>query len=243
MKKPALLNMSFIDSPAPAAVSLKYMRKTALLLSSLLVTAPGFAFAGQTALEQLNAMSTSAPEAAPAEPGSPYSGQTAAPSPAWANAEVETGLPAEQGFWESFEEGANLPDMCRGISLPLSYDYTSAIGTVGGSANRSFTSYPNGQLALVDEVGLSLGYERASGRPLYEGGEKLLALASSEFSVVGGVSLKGSSVVVRPLDGKKSCEQLKKLINIPQFKTALPFRANRFAEMKTGEVWKLPVSF
>ena len=243
MKKPALLNMSFIDSPAPAAVSLKYMRKTALLLSSLLVAAPGFAFAGQTALEQLSAMSPSAPEAAPAEPGSPYSGQTSAPSPAWANAEVETGAPAEQGFWESFEEGASLPDMCRGISLPLSYDYASTLGTVGGSADRSFTSYPNGQLALVDEVGLSLGYERESGRALYEGGEKLLALASSGFSVVGGVNLKGSSIVIRPLDGKKSCEQLKKLINIPQFKTALPFRAGRFAGMQVGEVWKLPVSF
>ncbi len=243
MKKPVLLNMSFADALNPAPRSIKYMRKTAMLLSSLLITAPGFAFAGQTALDQLNAMAPTAPEAAPAEPGTPVAGQVSAASPAWANAAVETGVSAEQSFWESFEEGANLPDMCRGVSLPLSYDYTSAIGTVGGSAGRSFTSYPNGQLALVDEVGLSLGYLRESGRALYEGGEKLLAVASSGFSVVGGVSLKGSSVVVRPLDGKKSCDQLKKLFNIPQFKTALPFRANRFADMQVGEVWKLPVSF
>lgn len=243
MKNSALVNMRFAGSSNPAPRGIKYMRKTTMLLCSLLMAAPGFAFAGQTALDELKAMAQTAPEAAPVEPGSGHSGQVAAASPAWANAEVEATPPAEQGFWESFEEGANLPDMCRFVSLPVSYDYVSTLGTVGGSANRSFSSYPNGQLALVDQVGLSLGYERESGKALFQGGEKLLALASSGFSVVGGVNLKGSSMVVRPLDGKKSCDQLEKIINIPQFKTALPFRANRFAAMQVGEVWKLPVSF
>ncbi len=126
--------------------------------------------------------------------------------------------------------------------LPLSYDYTSVIGTVGGSASRSFTSYPSGQLALVDQVGLSLGYDHSSGKELLSGGDALPALASG-FSVVGGVKLKGSSMVVRPLNGKKSCDQLRKLLDIPQFKTALPLRASRFPAMQVGEVWKLPVSF
>ncbi len=243
MKRPALSNTSFTYDPNSAPRVIGQRRRTAMLLCSLLIAAPGFAFSGQTALEQLRALAQDAPGTASAEPGPQSAGQDPAPSPAWANAEMEIGISAEQGFWEAFEEGANLPDMCRFVSLPLSYDYTSVIGTVGGSANRRFTSYPNGQLALVDEVGLSLGYEREAGRALYEGGGNLLALASSGFSVGGGVSLKGSSMVVRPLDGKKSCEQVKNILNIPQFKTALPFRAKRFSEMQVGEVWKLPVSF
>jgi len=41
------------------------MRKTAVLFYSLLIAAPGFAFAGQTALDGLKAMAQTAPEAAP----------------------------------------------------------------------------------------------------------------------------------------------------------------------------------
>ncbi|MEI7529412.1 MAG: hypothetical protein WCK76_10760, partial [Elusimicrobiota bacterium] len=246
MKKIVLLNLSSAGSTNPAPKVIYTIRRSAMLVSSLLIAAPSFAFAGRSAMSELMGMSRTAPAAtpaAPAEPSTAYSARPAQASPAWVNGELETGLPAEQGFWESFEEGANLPDLCRGISVPLSYDYSSALGTVGGSAARSFTSYPNGQLALVDQVSLSLGYDYGSTKPLFAGGSKLAEAASPQFSVMGGVSLKGASMVVRPLEGKKSCEQLKQLINIPQFRTALPFRANRFPEMKVGEVWKLPVSF
>ncbi|MFA6433787.1 MAG: hypothetical protein WCW52_03750 [Elusimicrobiales bacterium] len=221
------------------------MRKVSTLLCSLLISSPGFVFA-RPALEELANLAQSAPEpapvAAPVSAGSEDSVRIS-PSPAWQDAELEQGLVAEQVFWETFEEGANLPDMCRFVSLPVSYDYALSKGTLSGSANRSFSSYPNGQLALVDEIGLSIGYDREKGKALLEGSENLLAKLSPELAIVGGVSLKGSSMVVRPLDGKKSCDQLKKIVNLPEFKTAIPFKAGRFAKMQVGEIWKLPVSF
>ncbi len=249
MKKIVLLNLSSTDSSSPAPKGSSYARKTAMILSSLLISAPGLAFAGRSALAELGDLAQASPAApaifgaAPVAPATANYDQPAAGSPAWVNGDMGTVYSAEQGFWESFEEGANLPDMCRGIALPVGYDYTSVLGTIGGSVNRSFTSYPNGQLALVDQVGLSLGFDYGSKTSGFPGGSSLSGVAVSGFSVLGGVSLKGNSVVVRPLDGKKSCEQLKQLINIPHFKTALPFSAHRFPEMKVGEVWKLPVSF
>ena len=64
MEKSALLNMGFAGSSKSGTGAVKQMRKTALLLSSLLIIAPGFAFAGQ-ALDGLKAMAQTAPEAPP----------------------------------------------------------------------------------------------------------------------------------------------------------------------------------
>ncbi|MFA6433786.1 MAG: hypothetical protein WCW52_03745 [Elusimicrobiales bacterium] len=223
------------------------MRKVSAFFCSLLITAPGFVFAG-SALDELRSLAQSAPETAPAASFAAGSEEPAgtAPSPAWQDAEPEQGLTAEQTFWENFEEGAVLPDLCQYDLLPISYDYVSNLGTLGGSAERRFSSYPNGRLALVDEIGLSIGYDHEKDKAFFEDGKNMLAKISPEFSITGGVSLKGSSTVVRPLKEQKSCkqlEQLKKILNLPEFKTAIPFKAGRFAKMQVGEIWKLPVSF
>ncbi|MCX5784154.1 MAG: hypothetical protein NTX59_00540 [Elusimicrobia bacterium] len=65
MGRSALLSMSFAGSSKSETGAVKQMRRTALLLSSLLIIAPGLAFSGQTALDALNTMAQTAPEAAP----------------------------------------------------------------------------------------------------------------------------------------------------------------------------------
>ncbi|MCX5784175.1 MAG: hypothetical protein NTX59_00645 [Elusimicrobia bacterium] len=98
MKKPALLKMSFADSANIAPRAMKHRRKTTMLLSSLLITAPGFAFAGRTALEKLRGMAQTAPAVAPA----------------LETAEMELTDDGEQVLWGLFEESA--PDLGVGTS-------------------------------------------------------------------------------------------------------------------------------
>ena len=65
MEKPVLVRLSFADLSNSVPSCVKNMRKAAMLLYSLLIAAPGFAFTGQTALDGLKVMTQTAPEAAP----------------------------------------------------------------------------------------------------------------------------------------------------------------------------------
>ena len=98
MKKSSLLNMRFANSLNPAPGSVKHRRKTTMLLSSLLIAAPGFAFSGQAALGKLRGMAQAAPAAAPDRE----------------TAEVEQTSDGEQFFWGVFEESS--PDLGVGTS-------------------------------------------------------------------------------------------------------------------------------
>ncbi len=159
----------------------------------------------------------------------------ASESPAWHSLTVETPGAGEQNFWDDLYTGVSKTDICENISLPIEYGYESEkLGTVTGSANRRFHRYSDNTLALVDEAGLK--FEFSAEKPLME-----LADVGG-VSVVGGIRLEGSSIVIRPLGGSKACGELKQYVNVLKYKTVLPFKAERFAAMKTGEVWKLPIT-
>src|SRR5581483_2985769 len=64
----------------------------------------------------------------------------------------------------------------------------------------------------------------------------------ASLSLTFGAGVQGQSVVVRPLGEKKSCKELGKLLNVFDFKTAIPLKAERIARMETGEVWRLPLT-
>lgn len=92
------LKMSFTDSTNPALRNARHGRKTAMLLSSLLIAAPGFAFSGQTALGKLKGITQAAPAAAPA----------------WEISEADQAGDGEQVLWGLFEESS--PDLGVGTS-------------------------------------------------------------------------------------------------------------------------------
>ncbi len=155
--------------------------------------------------------------------------------PAWHAVEYETPGAGEQNFWDDLYTGISKKDACEDIALPIEYGYEAEnLGSVAGSANRRFHRYPDKTLALVDEASLKL--ELSSERTLLD------LAQSAGVSIVGGVRLEGSSMVIRPLAGKKACSELKQYANILKYKTVLPFRADRFSAMKNGEVWKIPVT-
>lgn len=155
--------------------------------------------------------------------------------PVWQSLTVETPGAGEQNFWDDLYTGVSKRDICEDIALPIEYGYEAEkLGTVTGSVNRRFHRYSDNTLALVDEAGLKL--ELSAEKPLME-------LADiGGVSVIGGVRLEGSSIVIRPLGGTKACSELKQFANVLKYKTVLPFKAERFAAMKNGEVWKLPMT-
>ena len=165
----------------------------------------------------------------------------AAPAaPAWESVTVETPGAGEQNFWDDLYTGISKKDACEDISLPIEYGVeqgfgaeATTLGSVTGSVNRRFHRYSDKTLALVDEAGLKL--ELSSEKTLLELSE------AAGVSIVGGVRLEGSSMVIRPLGGTKACKELKQFANVLKYKTVLPFKADRFAAMQNGEVWKIPV--
>src|SRR5579883_3038728 len=105
-----------------------------------------------------------------------------------------------------------------------------------GGASRRFYRYPTGTLALVDEVNadLSLGWAQKLTR-VTSAGAPLMLVFSAES--------QGRSTVVRPLgDAVNTCEEVRQLVDLKTFKTALPLTGQRLAGMKVGELWKFPAS-
>ena len=164
-------------------------------------------------------------------------------APEWRQRSVRTPAhPRELDFWDALQDGVWQKDFCENIYLPVEYGYEAVnLGSVSGSVRRGFRRYPDRTLALVDEMGLNL--EFGATKPLLDLTKTFLGLADDAgISVTGGVSFEGSSIVIRPLGGKKACKEIGQLADVLKYKTVLPLKAERFAAMKNGEVWEIPLT-
>ncbi len=130
------------------------------------------------------------------------------------------------------------------LIVPLSQDFFAQMGRgsalVGGtfSGTRQFLRYPDGSLALNDtlEVKFQTGYAQTVLK-------KIAGATQRALGVYGGVSVDGQTIVTRPLHTANSCSQMKRLLNVLDFKTVLPLNARRISKMEVGELWEIPLVY
>lgn len=149
---------------------------------------------------------------------------------------VSTATPAGSDFerwWEKFKDDTE-DDICKAAQLKLKQNarLVQVLG-VGGLFGRSLKQLPNGQIALLDEVGVNLGVTV---------GNNIIPLPVEGLGVSLGAQVEGQSQVVRPLAGTRYCQEIKEWAKLWEVKTALPLKARRISEMETGEIWKLPLT-
>ncbi len=140
--------------------------------------------------------------------------------------------PDEITFRDRLEKGL-LDRVCRGLNLRVNQDFDiSEFAGVGGSFSRRLRQLPNNHEAVIDtmQVRFSVGHTFAA--PATEG---------VAFNFWIGASAEGESMVMRPLEGTRSCQELDTLLDVREVKTVFPFRPNRIREMRLGEVWRLPI--
>lgn len=127
-----------------------------------------------------------------------------------------------------------LDQLCRQVKLK--YDYNFGTGDFSGTGlgmKRYLGQLPNKKLTVVDEESIRIGAGHAFPWEVAEGVTAGLWL---------GARAEGKSMVVRPIEGVKTCAEMDRLIDLRDIKTVLPFTAERIAGMKTGELWRIPMS-
>ena len=135
-------------------------------------------------------------------------------------------------FGEKMRERV-LDQLCRQIKLQYDYNLPGDFGGTGGGVKRWLAPMPDGRLTIVDEERLSVGYGHGFSKVISE------AAGASIGLWVGG-RIEGSSMVIRPLEGKATCKELDRLIDLRDIKTVLPFKASRISAMQVGELWRMP---
>lgn len=155
-------------------------------------------------------------------PGSPVGPTTA---------EGGFSAPERVVFGEKMRERV-LDQLCRNIKLTYDYSLPGDFTGTGGGIKRWLAPMPDGRLTIVDEETLRVGYGH--------GFAKALGDAGASIGIWAGGSLEGSSMVIRPLEGKATCKELDRLVDLRDVKTVLPFKAQRVSDMKVGELWRLP---
>ncbi len=146
------------------------------------------------------------------------------------------GLSAEFAhFWENLKEDT-VDGICKQAQIKLNEDGKLAGDAlvVGGKFKRYLKKLPSEKVALIDEVGVSVGgsYGHEVANP---GG-------SLPVNVSVSAKAEGTSIVVRPLESDKYCRELDTLVKLYQVKTVLPVNEKRITGMDVGEIWKLPVT-
>ncbi|MBI5247759.1 MAG: hypothetical protein HY923_11325 [Elusimicrobia bacterium] len=126
-----------------------------------------------------------------------------------------------------------LDQLCRQLKLQYEYRLPGDFGGTGAGFRRWLAPLPDGRLTIVDEERLSVGYGHAFTQAL----EQVPGVSGSLW--LGG-RLEGSSMVIRPLEGKATCKEVDRLIDLRDIKTVLPFKKERIAAMKVGELWRMP---
>lgn len=126
-----------------------------------------------------------------------------------------------------------LDQLCRHVKLKYDYNLPGDFGGTGAGVKRWLAPLPDGRLTIVDEERLSVGYGHGFAKAIGEAAGASLGLW------VGG-RIEGSSMVIRPLEGKATCKELDTLVDLRDIKTVLPFKAERIAAMKVGELWRMP---
>jgi len=127
-----------------------------------------------------------------------------------------------------------LDQLCR--KLRLRKDFTMGSGnwpvtTLG--FNRRMESDIDGGLALIDEEKLQVSWGRSLAQELGEGGPT--------GALWAGATVSGRSMVIRRLGSFNTCSEVDRLIDVTDIKLALPFNAERIANMAPGELWRIPL--
>lgn len=140
--------------------------------------------------------------------------------------------PDEQIFRDRLGKGI-FDRICRRASLQLHGDFSVAdIGGVGGEFGRRLRQLYNKHEAILDTMRVRFSVGHTFSAPVSE-------TVSLGFWV--GASADAESIVMRPLAGKRSCEELDELIDVRKVKTVFPFTAGRITKMQVGELWSLPI--
>ncbi len=142
--------------------------------------------------------------------------------------------PERVKFGEKMREHV-LDQLCRSINLSFDYHAPGDFSGTGGRMRRWLAPMPDGRLTIVDEELISVGYGHTFSKTFTEAGNVALGVGF-------GVRVEGGSMVIRPLEGKATCKEIDRLIDLRDIKTVLPFKAARVAAMRTGELWRLPFS-
>jgi len=133
-----------------------------------------------------------------------------------------------RSFWDELGE-----TVCKGAKVPLRADLPLPEGF---RAKPEFQRYlrpdPEGRMLLVDKAKLDIGLSR---------GVKAMDMAGVSVPVSLQAEVAGLSAVTRPLESAKACDELGRLADFRTVKTVYPLRADRFAAMKKGEIWTLPL--
>ncbi len=140
--------------------------------------------------------------------------------------------PERVSFGEKMRERV-LDQLCRNVRLRYEYNLPGDFGGTGTGFKRWLAPRPDGRLTVIDEETLRVGYSHAFSEALGQAAGAAVALR------LGG-SLEGSSMVIRPLEGKATCKELDTLVDLRDIKTILPLKGERIAAMKIGELWRLP---
>lgn len=135
-------------------------------------------------------------------------------------------------FGEKMRERV-LDQLCRHIKGNFNYNLPGDFSGTGAGMSRWLAPLPDGRLTIVDEERLSVGYGRGLSKAL----EQVPGVSAGIW--VGG-RIEGTSLVVRPLEGKATCKELDRLIDLRDIKTVLPFKASRVSAMQVGELWRMP---
>lgn len=143
------------------------------------------------------------------------------------------GAPERSGFWERMQ-GKAFDQICKSIKLRTGQGVDfPGYGGARAQVERKMERTAAGTFALIDRIELSLN-----------GGlsQSLLSGPEGGLFVSVGTTLKGESMVVRPLGTKKSCDELGRLVNVLDMKAAIPLSPDRIREMKVGELWRIPMT-
>lgn len=164
-----------------------------------------------------------------------------APAEGWQLIESNTGggqndssdSTEELHFWDKLQHDV-FDDICSHLKLRVTQNVELPnIVDVSGKAQRRLKRYPDNTLAMIDELRLRLKLGRS---------QHLLDLSDDiGLRFYLGMRIEGASVVIRPLGGAKSCDAAARLLNVFQFKSIIPLKAERISEMANGELWKIPL--
>lgn len=200
---------------AVLALSLPASAQVGTLFDGVRGPAPAFK-ALEAAPVPVNPDSDWAPAAPDSEPG-----------------DTNPGAPERSGFWERMQ-GKAFDQICKSIKLRTGQGINfPGYGGARVEVERKMERTAAGTFALLDRAELSLS-----------GGlsQSVFSTPEGGVSLSVGTTLKGESMVARPLGTKKSCDELGRLVNVLDFKAAIPLSPDRIKAMQVGELWRLPLT-
>lgn len=141
--------------------------------------------------------------------------------------------PDKIDFWDKLQEKA-FDEFCKLVEVPLSQklQFGPNAGTSIGY-HRRLRRLPTGNFAVLDQakLGLSLGWA-----------QELAQISDIPLMLSISARLEGESFILRPLESRKSCDEIDRLLNPLDAKTTLPFKGERISAMQVGEIWRIPLT-